>query len=56
MHIVKMEVEPTKTKKLTANAVLKEFNLSPTECYDLLSQVFEELEKHEETDEANTAE
>ena len=42
--------ETQKVKKLTAAAVLKEFNLNPTECHELLSQVFNELEKQESLD------
>jgi len=42
--------ETAKVKKLTAASVLKEFNLSPTECHELLSQVFTELEKQETSD------
>jgi len=48
LHI--KETETAKVKKLTAAAVLKEFNLSPTECHELLSQVFNELEKQETSD------
>jgi len=45
LHI--KETETAKVKKITAAAVLKEFNLNPTECYELLTQVFNELEKQE---------
>ena len=48
LHI--KETETTKVKKLTAASVLKEFNLNPTECHELLSQVFNELEKQESLD------
>ena len=48
LHIKTAETE--KVKKLTAAAVLKEFNLNPTECHELLSQVFTELEKQESSD------
>ena len=48
LHI--KETETAKVKKLTAAAVLKEFNLNPTECHELLSQVFNELEAMEITD------
>ena len=44
------EAEIAKVKKLTAAAVLKEFNLNPTECHELLSQVFNELDSMEITD------
>ena len=49
LHI--KETETAKVKKLTAAAVLKEFNLSPTECHELLTQVFNELESMEITEE-----
>ena len=49
LHI--KETETTKVKKLTAAAVLKEFNLNPTEAHELLSQVFNELESMEITEE-----
>ena len=45
LHI--KETETAQVKKITAAAVLKEFNLNPTECYELLTQVFNELEKQE---------
>ena len=48
LHIKTAETE--KVKKLTAAAVLKEFNLNPTECHELLTQVFNELEKQEDSD------
>ena len=48
LHIKTAETE--KVKKLTAAAVLKEFNLNPTECHELLTQVFNELESMEITD------
>ena len=48
LHIKTAETE--KVKKLTAAAVLKEFNLSPTEAHELLLQVFTELEKQETSD------
>jgi len=48
LHIKTAETE--KVKKLTAAAVLKEFNLSPTEAHELLLQVFTELEKQESSD------
>ena len=48
LHIKTAETE--KVKKLTAASVLKEFNLSPTECHELLTQVFNELEKQESSD------
>ena len=48
LHIKTAETE--KVKKLTAATVLKEFNLSPTECHELLTQVFNELEKQETSD------
>ena len=48
LHIKTAETE--KVKKLTAAAVLKEFNLNPTECHELLTQVFNELEKQETSD------
>jgi len=53
LHIKTAETE--KVKKLTAAAVLKEFNLSPTEAHELLTQIFNELEVMSETEE-NTAE
>ena len=53
LHI--KETETVKVKKLTAAAVLKEFNLNPTECHELLTQVFNELEK-QETSDADAAE
>jgi len=53
LHIKTAETE--KVKKLTAAAVLKEFNLNPTECHELLTQIFNELEVMSETEE-NTAE
>lgn len=40
------------TKKLTASAVLKEFNLTPQEAYDMLNEIYSALEKEGE----NTAE
>ena len=49
LHIKTAETE--KVKKLTAAAVLKEFNLNPTECHELLTQVFNELESLEVTEE-----
>jgi len=49
LHIKTAETE--KVKKLTAAAVLKEFNLSPTEAHELLTQVFNELESLEITEE-----
>jgi hypothetical protein len=49
LHI--KETETAKVKKLTAAAVLKEFNLNPTECHELLTQVFNELESMEITEE-----
>jgi len=49
LHIKTAETE--KVKKLTAASVLKEFNLSPTECHELLTQVFNELESMEITEE-----
>jgi hypothetical protein len=49
LHIKTAETE--KVKKLTAAAVLKEFNLNPTECHELLTQVFNELESMEITEE-----
>lgn len=39
--------EEEKTKKLTANSVLKEFNLTPAELKELLTQIYDELEKDE---------
>ena len=48
LHIKTAETE--KVKKLTAAAVLKEFNLNPTEAHELLTQVFNELEKQESLD------
>ena len=33
------------TKKLTASAVLKEFNLTPQEAYDMLNEIYSALEK-----------
>ena len=48
LHIKTAETE--KVKKLTAAAVLKEFNLSPTEAHELLTQIFNELEKQESSD------
>ena len=48
LHIKTAEIE--KVKKLTAAAVLKEFNLNPTEAHELLTQVFNELEKQESSD------
>jgi len=44
------ETETAKVKKLKAAAVLKEFNLNPTEAHELLTQVFNELEKKETSD------
>ena len=44
------ETETAKVKKLKAAAVLKEFNLNPTEAHELLTQVFNELESMEITD------
>jgi hypothetical protein len=35
----------TKTKKLTASAVLKEFNLTPQEAYEMLNEIYSALEK-----------
>lgn len=32
-------------KKLTASAVLKEFNLSPEEAYEMLNEIYSALEK-----------
>jgi len=49
LHIKTAETE--KVKKLTAAAVLKEFNLNPTECHELLTQIFNELESIEITEE-----
>ena len=49
LHI--KEMETTKVKKLTAASVLKEFNLNPTEAHELLTQVFNELESMEITEE-----
>ena len=49
LHIKTAETE--KVKKLTAASVLKEFNLSPTEAHELLTQVFNELESMEITEE-----
>jgi len=49
LHI--QETETAKVKKLTAAAVLKEFNLNPTEAHELLTQVFNELESMEITEE-----
>jgi len=48
LHI--KETETAKVKKLTAASVLKEFNLNPTEAHELLTQVFNELEKQESSD------
>jgi len=48
LHI--KETETAKVKKLTDAAVLKEFNLNPIECHELLTQVFNELEKQETSD------
>ena len=48
LHIKTAETE--KVKKLTAVPVLKEFNLNPTEAHELLTQVFNELEKQETSD------
>jgi hypothetical protein len=48
LHI--KETETAKVKKLTAASVLKEFNLSPTEAHELLTQIFNELEKQETSD------
>ena len=48
LHI--KETETAKVKKLTSAAVLKQFNLNPTECLELLRQVFNELESMEITD------
>ena len=48
LHI--KETETTKVEKLTAASVLKEFNLNPTEAHELLTQVFNELEKQEFSD------
>ena len=36
------------TKKLTASAVLKEFNLTPQEAYDMLTEIYTALEKEGE--------
>jgi hypothetical protein len=33
------------TKKLTASAVLKEFNLTPQEAYEMLNEIYSALEK-----------
>lgn len=33
------------TKKLTASAVLKHFNLSPEEAYEMLDEIYNALEK-----------
>jgi len=49
LHIKTAETE--KVKKLTAASVLKEFNLNPTEAHELLTQVFNELESMEITEE-----
>ena len=49
LHI--QETETAKVKKLTAAAVLKEFNLSPTEAHELLTQIFNELESLRITEE-----
>jgi hypothetical protein len=49
LHIKTAETE--KVKKLTAAAVLKEFNLSPAEAHELLTQIFNELESMEITEE-----
>ena len=49
LHI--KETETAKVKKLTAASVLKEFNLSPTEAHELLTQIFNELESMEITEE-----
>lgn len=46
------ENENKPTKKLTASAVLKEFNLTPQEAYDMLNEIYSALEKEGE----NTAE
>jgi hypothetical protein len=35
-------------KKLTASAVLKEFNLSPQEAYDMLTEIYTALENEGE--------
>ena len=48
LHI--KETETAKVKKLTAAAVLKEFNLNPIEAHELLTQIFNELEKQETSD------
>ena len=37
-----------KPKKRTAASVLKEFGLTPEECFSLLDQIFNELEAQEE--------
>ena len=37
-----------KPKKMTAASVLKTFGLSPQEAYELLDQIFNELEAQEE--------
>ena len=39
------ENENKPTKKLTASAVLKEFNLTPQEAYDMLNEIYSALEK-----------
>ena len=33
------------TKKLTASSVLKHFNLSPEEAYEMLDEIYNALEK-----------
>ena len=56
--------EKSKTgKKMTASSVMKEFGLSVEELYDILNELYNELEKrnegdegtHEEEDEAEEA-
>lgn len=51
-NIAENENETKTKKKLTASAVLKEFNLSPEEAYEMLNEIYSALEKEGE----NTAE
>ena len=37
--------ENEKPKKLTASSVLKHFNLSPEEAYEMLDEIYNALEK-----------